>query len=242
MTYPIESLIGLLIQACFIDNILLSFFLGMCTFLACSGKVKAANGLGIAVVAVMGICGVLNWCATKYILGPGALSWLSHFGVDASGIDLSFLTFIVYISTIAGLVQVLEIIMEKFSPALYNSLGIFLPLIAVNCAILGGCLIAFPREYPFDANLVYMVGSGFGWWLAIVLIAAIREKLEYSNIVPGLRGMGIVFVASGLMSMAFMGLAGTQLAQVKPPQVSVYSIEKPPLKTNMNVRNELIIK
>jgi Na+-transporting NADH:ubiquinone oxidoreductase subunit E len=224
-SYSFVNLLGLLVQSIFIDNILLAFFLGMCTFLACSNKVKTANGLGIAVIGVMAIAGVLNWMVTSYLLAPGALSWLSHFGIQAGDIDLTFLTFILYIAIIAGFVQVLEIIMEKFSPALYNSLGIFLPLIAVNCAILGGCLIAFPREYPLVPQAVYMVGSGIGWWLAIVLIAAIREKLEYSHVVPGLKGIGITFVASGLMSMAFMGLAGTQLAKITPSHPSVKSIE-----------------
>ncbi|MDF2576527.1 MAG: nqrE [Chlamydiales bacterium] len=210
--YTPLNLLGLLIQSVFVDNVLLVNFLGMCTFLACSNKLKTANGLGIAVIGVMIIAGSLNWVANQYLLVPGALKWLNVFGIDASNIDLSFLQFIMFISIIAGFVQVLEIVMEKFTPALYNALGIFLPLITVNCAILGGCLIATPREYPFIPHVVYMTGSGIGWWLAIVLMAAIREKLSYSHVVPGLKGMGITFVAAGLMAMAFMGLGGIQLS------------------------------
>jgi Na+-transporting NADH:ubiquinone oxidoreductase subunit E len=215
--YSFLNLFGLLIQAIFIENFLLVNFLGMCTYLACSNKLKTANGLGVAVVFVLTISGVLNWFVQQYITRPGALSWLEIFGINAAGIDLGFLQFLIFISIIAGFTQVLEIIIEKFSPTLYASLGLYLPLIAVNCAILGACLFAVSRNYPFIPNLAYVLGSGLGWWLAIALIAAIRERLAISNIVPGLKGMGITFIMSGLMSMAFMGFTGIKLANPSPP-------------------------
>lgn len=210
--YDPINLFGLIIQAIFIENFLLANFLGMCTYLACSTKLKTANGLGIAVVFVLTISGVLNWCVHRFVTGGGALSWLSIVGIDATKIDLSFLEFLLFISVIAGFVQVLEIVIEKFSPALYLSLGLYLPLIAVNCAILGACLFAVTRDYPFFPNLIYVFGSGVGWWVAIALVAAIREKLSTSNVVPALRGMGITFIISGLMAMAFQGFTGIKLA------------------------------
>lgn len=211
-TYDYVNLFGLLIQAIFIENFLLVNFLGMCTYLACSNKLKTANGLGAAVVFVLTVSGVLNWFVHKFVTGPGALSWLGRFGLDTAGINLNFLEFLIFISVIAGFVQILEILIEKFSPALYMTLGLFLPLIAVNCAILGACLFAVTREYPFVPNLVYVFGSALGWWLAIALIAAIREKIAVSNVVPALKGMGITFIMSGLMSMAFMGFTGIKLS------------------------------
>lgn len=217
--YSLLNLIGLMIQAIFIENFLLVNFLGMCTYLACSNKLKTANGLGIAVVFVLTVAGVLNWFVTKFVTGgPGALSWLSVIGLDASKIDLKFLEFLIFISIIAGFTQILEIVIEKVSPALYMSLGLYLPLIAVNCAILGACLFAVTREYPFFPNLIYVIGSALGWWLAIALIAAIREKLAVSNVVSELKGMGITFIMSGLMSMAFMGFTGIKLANPTPEE------------------------
>lgn len=210
--YDTLNLLGLLIQAILIENFLLANFLGMCTYLACSSKLKTANGLGVAVVFVLTVSGVLNWLVHHFITAPGALSWLSLIGLNAQTIDLSFLEFLIFISIIAGFTQILEILLEKFTPALYNSLGIYLPLIAVNCAILGACLFAVTREYPFLPNFVYVLGSGLGWWLAIALIAAIREKLAYSKVVPALQGMGITFMMTGLMSMAFQGFTGIKLA------------------------------
>lgn len=207
------NLIGLMVQAVFIENFLLSNFLGMCTYLACSTKLKTANGLGFAVVIVLTVSGVLNWCVHQYITKPGALDWLSSFGIQAAAIDLGFLEFLLFISVIAAFTQMLEIVLEKVSQPLYRALGIYLPLIAVNCAILGACLFAVLREYPFVPNLIYVMGSGFGWWLAIALMAAIREKLASSNVVPGFQGMGITFVMTGLMSMAFMGFTGINLAR-----------------------------
>lgn len=210
--YSLLNLFGLLIQAVLIENFLLVNFLGMCTYLACSNKLKTANGLGLAVVFVLVISGILNWFVHRFVTGQGALSWLNHFGLDASQINLNFLEFLLFISVIAGFTQILEILIEKFSPALYLSLGLYLPLIAVNCAILGACLFAVTRDYPFWPNLIYVFGSGAGWWLAIALIAAIREKLGVSDVVPALRGMGITFIMTGLMSMAFMGFTGIKLA------------------------------
>ncbi len=228
--YEPINLLGLLIQAIFIENFLLANFLGMCTYLACSTKLKTANGLGVAVVFVLTVSGILNWCVHQFVTAPGALSWLSAIGVDATKIDLSFLEFLLFISVIAGFVQVLEIVIEKFSPALYNSLGLYLPLIAVNCAILGACLFAVTRDYPFWPNMVYVFGSGAGWWLAIALIAAIREKLAVSDVVPNLRGMGITFMMTGLMSMAFQGFTGIKLA------VPTGAIESP--QTQMELKQE----
>lgn len=210
--YEPLNMFGLLIQAVFIENFLLANFLGMCTYLACSTKLKTANGLGVAVVFVLTVSGILNWCVHRFVTAPGALSWLSVVGIDASKIDLSFLEFLLFISVIAGFVQILEIVIEKMAPALYLSLGLYLPLIAVNCAILGACLFAVTRDYPFLPNLVYVFGSGAGWWLAIALIAAIREKLATSDVVPALRGMGITFIMTGLMAMAFQGFTGIKLA------------------------------
>lgn len=211
-SYEPINLLGLLIQAIFIENFLLANFLGMCTYLACSNKLKTANGLGVAVVLVLTITGVLNWLVNRFITGPGALDWLTYFGLNPANIDLGFLGFLLFISVIAGFVQVLEIIIEKVSPGLYQTLGLYLPLITVNCAILGACLFAVTRDYPFFPNLVYVFGSGMGWWLAIALIAAIREKLATSHVVPSLKGMGITFMMSGLMSMAFQGFTGIKLA------------------------------
>lgn len=211
-SYEPLNLLGLLIQAIFIENFILANFLGMCTYLACSTKLKTANGLGVAVVFVLTISGVLNWCVQKFITGPSALSWLDFLGLDASQVDLGFLQFLIFISVIAGFVQILEIIIEKVSPALYMTLGLYLPLIAVNCAILGACLFAVTRDYPFIPNLIYVLGSGLGWWLAIALIAAIREKLTISKVVEPLKGMGITFIMTGLMAMAFQGFTGIKLS------------------------------
>jgi len=226
--YTYLNLFGLLIQSVFIQNILLAYFLGMCSYLACSNRVATANGLGMAVAVVLAASGVLNWCVHQYITGKGALSWLSFTGLNASNIDLSFLELIVYISVIAAFVQVLEIVIERYSPPLYYALGMFLPLITVNCAILGGVLFMVTREYPLLPALFFSLGSGLGWWLAIVLIAAIREKLQYSNIPKGLRGMGITFFTTGLMAMAFMGLLGIDLA--RPSGQKLPTTEQIPFK------------
>jgi Na+-transporting NADH:ubiquinone oxidoreductase subunit E len=226
--YDSTNLFGLLIQAIFIENFLLANFLGMCTYLACSTKLKTANGLGVAVVFVLTVSGVLNWFVHKFVTGPNALAWLDVIGLDASKIDLGFLEFLLFISVIAAFTQILEIMIERLSPALYNTLGFYLPLIAVNCAILGACLFAVTRDYPFWPNLVYVFGSGAGWWLAIALVAAIREKLAVSNVVPSIRGMGITFIMTGIMSMAFQGFTGIKLAVPTSTETVLESQASPP--------------
>lgn len=229
------NLLGLLFQSVFIENFLLANFLGMCTYLACSTKLKTANGLGVAVVFVLTGSGILNWFVHTFVTKPGGLAWLSLFGIDAGHIDLNFLEFLLFIAVIAGFVQVLEIVIEKVSPPLYNTLGVYLPLIAVNCAILGACLFAVTRDYPFVPNLIYVFGSGVGWWLAIALIAAIREKLATSHIVPGLKGMGIVFIMTGLMSMAFQGFTGIKLANPSGTDTSGAEIQLPMIDPNVKL-------
>ena len=193
-------------KAVFVENLALSFFLGMCSFLAVSRKVETAIGLGVAVVLMLGITVPLNQLINSWFLEPGALSWL-----PVAGLDLSFLTYLFLISTIAALVQIVEMAIDRFFPPLYHTLGVFLPLIAVNCAILGGSLFMVERDYTFPESVVYGLGSGVGWALAITLLAAIRERLRYSNPPPALRGLGMTFMVVGLMSMAFMIFAGILL-------------------------------
>jgi len=196
----------LFFKAIFIDNMVFATFLGMCSYLAVSKKVSTAVGLGVAVIFVMAITVPLNWLLDTYILKDGALAWL---GPEYAVYDLSFLSFIMFIATIATMVQLVEIIVEKFSPSLYNSLGIFLPLIAVNCAILGGSLFMQSREIQtLGLAFNYGVSSGIGWFLAIIAIAAIREKIRYSNVPPPLRGLGITFIITGLMAIGFMSFGG----------------------------------
>ena len=204
-----ENLLNIFIKSIFVDNMIFAFFLGMCSFLAVSKSVKTAMGLGIAVIFVLLITVPVNFLMEKYLLKKGAMIWL---GEGFADVDLSFLTFMVFIATIAAMTQLVEMFVEKFSPALYNSLGIFLPLIAVNCAILGGSLFMQEREYEnvLEAT-VFGVGSGIGWLLAIVGIAAIREKLKYSNVPDPLKGLGITFILTGLMAIAFMGFMGIKL-------------------------------
>jgi len=204
-----EHLINIFVKSIFVDNMVFAYFLGMCSYLAVSKTVKTSMGLGIAVIFVMAITVPVNYLMNKYLLLPGALSWLDPGFAD---LDLSFLSFIMFIAVIASMVQLVEMVVEKFSPALYNSLGIFLPLIAVNCAILGGSLFMQEREYETLAEAtVFGVGSGIGWALAIVSIAAIREKLKYSDIPKPLRGLGIAFILTGLMGIAFMTFMGIKL-------------------------------
>jgi Na+-transporting NADH:ubiquinone oxidoreductase subunit E len=204
-----EHLLNIFIKAIFVENMVFAFFLGMCSYLAVSKTVKTSVGLGIAVIFVLGITVPVNHLLENYVLKKGALTWISEGFAD---VDLSFLSFIVFIAVIAALVQLVEMIVEKYSPALYNSLGIFLPLIAVNCAILGGSLFMQEREYQtFTEAVVFGLGSGVGWMLAIIGIAAIREKLRYSNIPDPLRGLGITFILTGLMAIAFMGFMGITL-------------------------------
>lgn len=198
--------IELFFKSIFIDNMIFATFLGMCSYLAVSKKVATAVGLGVAVVFVLAITVPLNWLLDQYLLQPGALSWL---GQEYADYDLSFLSFIMFIATIATMVQLVEIVVEKFSPSLYNSLGIFLPLIAVNCAILGGSLFMQSREIPsLGLAFNYGIASGIGWFLAILAIAAIREKIRYSNVPPALRGLGITFIITGLMAIGFMSFGG----------------------------------
>ena len=198
-----ENLINIFVKSVFIDNMIFAYFLGMCSYLAVSKTVKTSTGLGIAVIFVLGITVPVDYLIENYLLKEGALVWLSP---DFADIDLSFLSFIIFIAVIASMTQLVEMIVEKFSPALYNSLGIFLPLIAVNCAILGGSLFMQERAYnTLGEATVFGLGSGVGWFLAIVGIAAIREKIRYSNVPAPLKGLGITFIITGLMGIAFMG-------------------------------------
>lgn len=198
--------IELFFKSIFIDNMVFATFLGMCSYLAVSKKVSTAVGLGAAVIFVLMVTTPVNWLLNEYILKEGALVWL---GEEYADYDLSFLSFIMFIATIATMVQLVEIIVEKFAPALYNSLGIFLPLIAVNCAILGGSLFMQSREIPtIGLATVYGIGSGIGWFLAILAIAAIREKIRYSKVPDPLRGLGITFIITGLMAIGFMSFGG----------------------------------
>ena len=201
--------LNLFVKSIFIDNMVFAYFLGMCSYLAVSKNVKTAFGLGIAVTFMLVVTIPLNYLLNKYVLEPGALSWL---GDSYKDVDLSFLGLILFIAVIASATQLVEMTVEKFAPALYNSLGIFLPLIAVNCAILGGALFMQQREFASCLTAtVYGAGSGIGWLLAIVGLAAIREKIAYSNIPPALRGIGITFIITGLMGIAFMSFMGIKL-------------------------------
>ncbi len=204
-----ENLINIFIKSIFVDNMVFAYFLGMCSYLAVSKTVKTSVGLGIAVVFVLGITVPIDYLIHNYLLKKGALVWLSESFFD---VDLSFLSFIMFIAVIASMVQLVEMVIEKFSPALYISLGIFLPLIAVNCAILGGSLFMQQREYHNIAEATsFGIGSGLGFFLAIVGIAAIREKIRYSNVPAPLRGLGITFIITGLMGIAFMSFMGIKL-------------------------------
>ncbi len=204
-----EQIINIFVKAVFTENMVFAFFLGMCSYLAVSKTVKTATGLGIAVIFVLVITVPVNYLLYKYVLSPGALAWLNP---EWAATDLSFLTFIVFIAVIAAIVQLVEMIVEKAAPGLYNNLGIFLPLIAVNCAIMGGSLFMQERAYRNIWEVIsYALGSGIGWFLAIVAIAAIREKLGYSNIPKPLRGLGITFIITGLMGIAFMSFMGIHL-------------------------------
>ncbi len=192
------ELFNTFIKTAFVENLVLAYFLGMCSFLAVSKSVKTAFGLGLAVIFVLGITMPINWLISEYLLSENGLF----------GMDLTFLRFILFIAVIASMVQLVEMIIEKSSPSLYNSLGIFLPLITVNCAILGGSLFMVSRELDFANSVAFGLGGGFGWFLAIIALAAIREKLQYSNVPPALRGLGMAFILTGLMGIAFMSLMG----------------------------------
>ena len=197
-----EHYLSLLVRSIFIENLALSFFLGMCTFLAVSKKVKTSFGLGVAVIVVLSVAVPVNNLIYNLLLKDGAI---------VAGVDLSFLNFITFIGVIAALVQILEMVLDRFFPPLYNALGIFLPLITVNCAIFGGVSFMVQRDYNFAESVAYGFGSGIGWMLAIVALAGIREKMKYSDVPPGLRGLGITFITVGLMALGFMSFSGVQL-------------------------------
>lgn len=201
-----EALLSLFVRSIFIDNMALSFFLGMCTFLALSKKIEAALSLGIAVIVVLAITVPVNNLIYHYLLADGALAWAGF-----PDLDLSFLGLLSYIGVIAAIVQILEMFLDKFMPALYNALGVFLPLITVNCAIMGAVLFMVEREYDFAESVVFGVGSGVGWALAIVALAGIREKLKYSDVPQGLQGLGITFISAGLMALGFMSFGGIDI-------------------------------
>jgi Na+-transporting NADH:ubiquinone oxidoreductase subunit E len=201
-----EAYISLFVKSVFVENLALAFFLGMCTFLAVSKKISTAMGLGIAVMIVQTITVPVNNVIYHTLLKEDALAWMG-----IAGVDLSFLVLLSCIGMIAALVQILEMVLDKFFPALFHALGIFLPLITVNCAILGGSLFMIERDYDFSQSVVYGVGSGFGWALAITVMAGVREKLKYSDIPAGLQGLGITFITAGLMSLGFMAFSGIQL-------------------------------
>jgi Na+-transporting NADH:ubiquinone oxidoreductase subunit E len=198
--------INLFIRAAFVENLALSFFLGMCTFLAISKRVETAIGLGVAVVVVQFITVPINHLIHEFLLSKGALAW-----AGLPDVDLSFLGLVSYIGVIAALVQILEMLLDRYVPKLYNALGIFLPLITVNCAILGGTLFMVERHYSFGESVVFGLGSGAGWAIALIGLAGIREKLKYSDVPAGLQGLGIAFIITGLMSLAFMGFSGIRL-------------------------------
>ena len=201
-----ETYLNLFIQAAFVENLALAFFLGMCTFLAISKRVDTAIGLGFAVIVVQVITVPVNYLIFNFLLQDGALAW-----AGLGEVDLSFLGLVCYIGVIAALVQILEMALDRYFPKLYNALGIFLPLITVNCAILGGTLFMVERQYDFGESLVFGLGSGFGWAIALLGLAGIREKLKYSDVPDGLQGLGITFIIVGLMSLSFMGFSGIQL-------------------------------
>ena len=201
-----EAYVSLFIKAVFVENLALAFFLGMCTFLAISKRVETAISLGLAVIAVQTITIPVNYLIYNFILADGALAW-----AGLPDVDLSFLGLVSYIGVIAALVQILEMVLDRYVPKLYNALGIFLPLITVNCAILGGTLFMVERHYDFGESVVYGIGSGTGWAVALIALAGIREKLKYSDVPDGLQGLGITFIIVGLMSLGFMGFSGVQL-------------------------------
>ena len=207
----LQEYMNIFIKAIFIENMALAFFLGMCTFMACSKKVETAVGLGFAVIFVLWITVPLNNLVYNVLLKEGALAWVPMLGPRLAGYDLSFLGFIVYIGTIAATVQLLEMLLDRFVPKLYVALGVFLPLITVNCAILGAVLFMVERDYNFPQSVVFGLGNGVGWALAVVALAAIREKLAYSNVPDGLRGLGITFIVTGLMAIGFLAFGGIQL-------------------------------
>jgi len=216
----VNHLLGIFITSIFIENILLAYFLGMCSFLAVSKRVDTAMGLGAAVIFVLVITAPINWIIYQYVLIPGALS-----NIGLPNVDLTFLKLITFISVIAAVVQLVEMIIEKISPALYMSLGIFLPLIAVNCAVLGVSSFMVERDYNFIETIVYSIGSGIGWWLAIISMASIREKITYSNIPKNLEGLGITMITTGIMALGFMCFGGIDLLKEDSNNSNSYNEE-----------------
>jgi len=204
----LEHYLGLAVKTIFVENMALAFFLGMCSFLAVSKKINTAIGLGLAVIFVLTVTVPINNLLFNYALTEGSLSWLHP---DLAGYDLSFLGFLCYIGTIAAMVQIVEMTLDRFVPTLYAALGVFLPLIAVNCAILGASLFMVERDYDFGESVVFGLGSGIGWFLAVVALASIRERMHYSNVPPALRGLGMTFILTGLMAIGFMAFGGIQL-------------------------------
>ena len=202
----LEQYLGLFVRAVFVENMALTFFLGMCTFIAISKKISTAIGLGVAVIVVLGITVPANNLIYTYLLREGALAWAGF-----PDVDLSFLTFLAYIGVIAAMVQILEMFLDRFVPVLYNALGVFLPLITVNCAILAGSLFMEERDYTFSESVVFGLGAGVGWALAITALAGVREKLKYSDVPEGLRGLGITFICTGLLSLCFMSFGGIDI-------------------------------
>ena len=207
--------LNIFIKAAFIENLVLAYFLGMCSYLAVSKSVNTAFGLGLAVIFVLGITMPVNWIIYEYVLNPGSNFFTTLFGWE---LDLTVLQLILFIAVIASMVQIVEMVIEKFNPSLYNALGIFLPLITVNCAILGGSLFMVSREYTLGNAVAFGLGGGFGWFLAIIAIAAIREKIKYSDVPPALRGLGMAFILTGLMGIAFMSLLGIDPAALATGQ------------------------
>lgn len=221
--------INILLKGVFIENMIFAYFLGMCSYLAVSKTVKTAVGLGAAVIFVLGVTIPVNWLLENYVLKQGALSWM---GAEYADMDLSFLSFIMFIAVIASIVQLVEMLVEKFAPALYGALGIFLPLIAVNCSILGGALFMQERQYStIGEATTFGIGSGIGWFLAIVAIAAIREKIKYSHVPAPLRGLGITFIITGLMGIAFMSFSGINLGSGED---STEQVDDPATNGNAN--------
>ena len=204
----LEHYLGLAVKTIFVENMALAFFLGMCSFLAVSKKINTAIGLGLAVIFVLTVTVPINNLLFNYALTEGALAWLHP---DLANYDLSFLGFLCYIGTIAAMVQIVEMTLDRFVPTLYAALGVFLPLIAVNCAILGASLFMVERDYNFGESVVFGLGSGIGWFLAVVALASIRERMHYSNVPPALRGLGMTFILTGLMAIGFMAFGGIQL-------------------------------
>src|SRR5690554_1646019 len=221
-----ESTLDIFVKAIFTENMIFAYFLGMCSYLAVSKTVKTGVGLGIAVIFVLGVTVPMNYLLENYVLKEGALSWLNpEYGVGgANTIDLSFLSFIMFIAVVASIVQLVEMLVEKFAPALYGALGIFLPLIAVNCSILGGALFMQDRQYSTIGDATaFAIGSGIGWFIAIVSLAAIREKIRYSNVPPALRGLGITFIVTGLMGIAFMSFMGVEYGKKESEKTNTVS-------------------